>query len=209
MLAVALFLVACRTFPQSRVVRLAFESASSNWRLSVNGTHEASGLSASKLTNELAALRLHQGDVILMRSLVGTDNAAVQGPNEWLSEYCASNSVAVYIYALDGPATDMFSVVAFHWTAPYDNPFDLPSACFFCEGRLLGRGTSGFESMLHLIARDRPRKLLILGSLFDTRRYMDAGWPWDPSPYSRLRGRLDSVMKAAGTDLVFLSVFPE
>jgi hypothetical protein len=98
----------------------------------------------------------------------------------------------------------MFSVRAYHWTAPYDNPFDLTNASFYCEGRLIGRSTNGFEGMLHQIARDHPKHIFILGSLFDTGR----SFPPDPTPYEQQRDRLDNVLKAAGTDFIELAPLP-
>ena len=134
----------------------------------------------------------------------GQETAPTKRTTERLWGLCRSNSIAAYLIQEPFPGVDMFSVLAYHWTAPYENPFDLANASFFCEGRLIGRGTNGFEGMLHQIARDRPKQVFILGSRFD----MGRGFPPDPTPYERQRDRLYKVLRAAGTDFVQLDAMP-
>jgi hypothetical protein len=98
----------------------------------------------------------------------------------------------------------MFSVPAYHWTAPFENPFDLANASFFREGKILGRGTNGFEEVLRQIARDHPKQVFILGSLYDT----DRSFPPNASPYGKQRDQLYSVLKTAGTDFIQLDPLP-
>lgn len=201
--AVALALVACQTNTRPRVVRLAQNLNSTTWRLSVNGGNHGDALSNSNFTNKLTRLCLHQGDALLVNCPPLSQSSAAKPAQEWLSRYCQSNSVAVYLtHTLVG--VDMFSVPAYHWTAPYDNPFDLSKASFFREGNFLGHGPSGFEEMLHQIARDRPKQIFILGSMYD----FNSSFPPDPSPYERLSDRLDSTLKEAGTDFIRLEALP-
>lgn len=195
--------------PATRLVRVAVEPTLLGWRFNINGKREVAHLSASNFTNEVAALHLHQGDIVLIQSLAGIDSTDVQKANGWLSEYCDSNRVAIYVYPTQELGTNIFSITAFHWSAPYNNPFDLKGSSFFYGARRLGVGHAGFERMLHLIAREHPPEILILGSLFDRQRYMDVSWPYDPSPYYFIRMRLNDVLKTSGTDLVSLSVLPE
>jgi hypothetical protein len=186
-----------------RVVRVALNAGSTEWRLAVNGPKRHAVLSGPVLAQELRNLRLHQGDVILVNCPPAEQPGPVQTTEEWVSGYCQSNSVAVYLtHAFAG--VDIFSVRAYHWTAPYDNPFDLPGAFFFCEGKPLGRSTNGFERMLYQIAHDRPKQIFILGSLFD----MAGGLPPDPVPYENERDQLYNVLKAAGTDFIMLDPLP-
>jgi hypothetical protein len=98
----------------------------------------------------------------------------------------------------------MFAVPAYHWTAPFDNPFDLTNASFFCEGKLLGRSTNGFDEILRQIARDRPRQVFILGSRYEA----DRSFPPNASPYEKQRDQLDNVLKASGTDFIQLDPLP-
>jgi hypothetical protein len=98
----------------------------------------------------------------------------------------------------------MFSVSAYHWTAPFDDPFDLAKASFFREGKLVGSGTNGFEAVLRQIASDRPKQVFILGSMYDTGR----SFPPNASPYEKQRDWLYSVLQTAGTDFIELDPLP-
>ena len=202
--AIILVLAGCRNQTQPRVVRLALNSSSADWRLSVNGTNRSGDLADSTLTKELVRLRLRQGDVMLITLPRARQTGSVKRAEEWLSHYCQSNSVAVYLVLDPFPGVEIFSVRAYHWTAPYDNPFDLARASFFCEGQFLGQGRNGFEEMLGHIERERPRQVFILGSLFDLSR----SFPPDSSPYEHQRDRLDNVLKASGTDFIQLDALP-
>lgn len=201
--AVGLALVGCQTKARPRVVRLALNPNSTTWRLSVNRGNQGDSLFNFDLTNRLARLCLHQGDTLLVSCPPLGQSSSAKPAEEWVSDYCQSNSVAVYLtHTLAG--IDMFSVRAYHWTAPYDNPFDLSRASFFREGKLLGHGTSGFEEMLRQIAHDRPKQIFILGSMYD----FNSSFPPGPSPYEGLSDRLDSTLKAAGTDFIRMLALP-
>jgi hypothetical protein len=95
-------------------------------------------------------------------------------------------------------------VPAYHWTAPFDNPLDLANASFFREGKPVGSGTNGFDEVLRQIARDHPKQVFILGSLYDT----DRSFPPNASPYEKQRDQLYSVLKTAGTDFIQLDPLP-
>lgn len=201
--AVFLGVAACQTTNRPRVVRLALNPDNSTWRLGVNGCNEGDALSEPVLTDQLTSLRLHQGDIILVNSPpVGKPNL-VRSTEGWISRYCQSNNVAVYLTHVL-PEIDMYSVRAYHWSAPYDNPFDLAKASFFCEGKPVGRGRDGFEAMLRQIADERPRQIFILGSMYDFNR----SFPPDPNPYEGLRDRLGEALKGAGTDFIQLDALP-
>jgi len=202
---ILLALSGCRTQLAPRVVRLELNSGPTPWRFSVNGS---SGFKRScsdfALIQQLNDLHLSQGDVILLGVPRARKAAFNKGPLDWVSSACRSNRVAVYLLVEPVPGVDMFSVRVYHWMAPYDNPFDLAEARFFCEGRPLGRDTAGFDAMLHQIAHNRPKQAFILGSRFDAGQ----GFPPDPAPYERQRERLAEVLRAAGTDLISLAPMP-
>lgn len=198
-----LMLTGCQSESLPRVVRLALNPGLSTWRLAVNGHSCSRALSGSDLTNTLTKLELRQGDVLLVDSPPDRGSGYAQSTKGWVSDYCQSHSVAVYLAHALGEI-DMFSVCAYHWNAPYRNPFDLTSAGFFCEGRLLGKGEDGFAAMLRQIDRKRPRRIFILGSMYDFNR----GFPPDPNPYEGMQDRLASTLKATGTDLISLSALP-
>ena len=187
-----------------RVVRVTLDRNSAAWWLTVNGASRDHTISGSELVQDLAHLRLRQGDVMLLGLPHAQESSRAEKTTEWLWGLCRSNNIAVYFMREPFPGVDMFSVQAYHWTAPYDNPVNLIKASFFCEGRLIGRSTNGFEEMLHQIARDHPKQIFILGSLFDTSR----SFPPDPAPYDDHRDRLDMVLKAARTDFVELCPMP-
>ena len=198
-LAVILTLTGCQTQGQPRVMRLALNPDDSTWRLSVDGADHGHTLSSSKLTNEVTRLRPRWGDVLLLSSPPAAGSNQVKAAEGWLFRCCQSNRVAVNLtYGYTG--VDMFSMPAYHWTAPFDNPFDLAKASFFCEGKLVGSGTNGFEKVLGQIASDRPKQVFILGSMYDTGR----SFPPNASPYEKQRDQLYNVLKAAGTDFIEL-----
>jgi hypothetical protein len=184
---------------QPRVVRVALEADRTDCRLSVNGANRSGSLSGSQLTQKLALLRLHHGDVMLLGFPRAEGSTPAKNTKGWLLGFCQSNNVSVYLMLEPFPGVDMFSVRTYHWTAPHDDPFDLASASFFCEGRLVGRSTNGFEGMLHQIAHDRPKQIFILGSRSS---------PGETAPYERQEDRLYSTLKAAGTDFVQLDALP-
>jgi len=198
-----LCLLGCQTQVEPRVVRLALNLDGSTWRLAVDASGQGNALSSSRLTNELTRLRLRWGDALLLDSPPSPQRHPAKEAEKWLFGYCQSNRVAVnLIHGYVG--VDMFSVLAYHWTAPYQNPFDLANAAFFREGKLLGRGTNGFAQMLHQITRQRPRQVFILGSLYD----MDGSFPPGSSPYENERDQLYDALRASGTDFIMLDPLP-
>jgi hypothetical protein len=201
--AVVLSFAACQTTLRPRVVRLALNPDSSSWRLRVNQGDVENSISGSELTNKLTRLHMHQGDVILVNSPTTGKSGSVRLTEEWISGYCQSNQVAVYlVHTL--PEIDMFSVQAYHWSAPHDNPFDLSKASFFYEGKFLENGREGFEAMLQQITTERPQQIFILGSMYDFNR----SFPPDPNPYEASLDRLGKVLNAAGTDWIQLETLP-
>jgi hypothetical protein len=152
----------------------------------------------------LIRLQLRQGDVMVLGLPRAEEPASEKQAIEWLWAACRSDRVAVYLILEPLAGVDMFSVRAYHWTAPYGDPFDLANASFFCEGQIIGRDNTGFEGMLRRIAHDCPKQVFILGSRFD----MGRSFPPDPAPYERQRQRLDDVLRKAGTDFVQLTPMP-
>lgn len=203
-LGAALFVVTgCQTHEQPRVLRAALNPDGSTWRLSVNGAERGHALSSSRLTNEFARLRPRWGDVLLLFSPAVAESDQVEAAERWLFRCCESNRVAVILtYAYTG--VDMFSVPAYHWTAPFDYPFNLAKASFYREGKLVGSGTNGFEAVLRQIASDRPKQVFILGSMYDTGR----SFPPNASPYEQQRDQLYNVLTTAGTDFIELDSLP-
>ena len=203
LVAAILVLTGCQTHEQPRVLRIALNPDGSTWRLSVDGANQGHALSSSKLTNDVARLRPRWGDVLLLSSPAAAGSNQVKAAEGWLFRCCQSNRVAVNL-THDYTGVDMFSVPAYHWTAPFDYPFDLAKASFFREGKLVGTGTDGFEKMLRQIASDHPKQVFILGSMYDTGR----SFPPNASPYEKQRDQLYSVLKAAGTDFIELDPLP-
>jgi hypothetical protein len=127
----------------------------------------------------------------------------VEAAERWLFQCCDSKRVAVnLIHGYTG--VDMFSVMAYHWTAPFDDPYDLAKAAFLREGKPLGSGTNGFDEVLRQIARDHPKQIFILGSKYD----MDRSFGPNASPYEKQRDQLYGVLKTAGTDFIQLDPLP-
>jgi hypothetical protein len=184
-------------------MRLALNPDRSTWRLTVDGGSGGRALSSSNLMSEVTRLRPRWGDVLLLSSPPDPPSNQVKVAEEWLFRCCQSNRVAVNL-TRGYIGVDMFSVPAYHWTAPFDNPFDLTNASFFREGKLLGSGINGFEEVLRQIARDHPKQVFILGSMYD----MDRSFPPGASPYEKHYDELYSVLKTAGTDFIQLEPLP-
>jgi hypothetical protein len=194
-----------QTLPGARVVRLMVGTNSTNWRIGIDG-EEVAVVSSRQLTNKLAKLHLRQGDLVLLGTLPNRKSGPLAETWQWIAGYCDSNRVAVYLYGVYAPAaaTELFRIPVYNWTAPYDYPLGLADASFFREGRFLGKAQGGFDNMLRDIERTKPKKLFILGSLYDINRSLGP----TPTPYERQRDRLESVLKSTGTDLIELDVEP-
>lgn len=182
-------------------MRLALNPGGSTWRLTVNGANPGHILASRSLESEVTALGLRWGDVLLLNSPPAPQSNGVELVEEWLLHSFQSNRVAVnLIHGYSG--VDMFSVPAYHWSAPFGAPSDLAKAAFFREGKLLGRGAAGFEEVLRQIHRDRPKQIFFLGSLYN----MDTGLPPDPTPYPQ--DQFDSELRKSGTDFIRVEPLP-
>jgi hypothetical protein len=199
---VALSVAGCQSAPQARVVRLVQNTNSADWRLNVNGINQTAALSNSELTNEITHLGLRQGDLILLGSLPNGQTNSGMDIWDWMSCYCNSNSVVVYMYGIYAvvPGADVFTVPVYHWSAPYNRPQNLATAAFFREGKYLGTGMNGFQNMLRSIVSTRPRKILILGSLYN----IYSSYGPHVIPYEGKQELLDDVLKKTGTEVVIL-----
>jgi hypothetical protein len=204
-LLAATCLAACQSVPQARVIRLMLETNAPKWRLSVDGAGQVV-VSSTELRSKLTELRLRQGDLIIF----GTPPTRKPGPAAatwaWLADYCESNSVAMYPYAADASpaAGELFSIPVYHWTAPFEAPSERAEASFFREGRFLGKAQKGFDHMLRDIARTKPKRILLLGSLYDINRSLGP----NPIPYEHERDRLDDVLRRSGSDLIEMDILP-
>ena len=194
-----------QTPAQAWAIRLMVSTNSVEWRLSTGG-ESALALSNLEATNRLAKLKLHQGDLILLGTLPNYESGPLAQTWRWIATYCESNRVAVYLYGVYAPtaAAELFRIPVYNWSAPYDFPLSLAHATFFREGKFLGSAEDGFENMLRDIARTKPKKVFILGSLYDINRSLGP----NPAPYEHQRDRLDSVLKSTGTDIIELDVEP-
>lgn len=204
---VAAFWVAgCQTGGQPRVVRVMQNTNSINWRLSVNGTENHAVIAGKDLTNVLARLHLRHGDLILLGSPPNRKSGPVADTWTWLARYCDSRRVAVYFYGVYDPAAaaEMFSIPVYHSVAPFDYPLKLESGSFFREGDFLGTGSAGFKHMLDEISRSHPKKIFVLGSLYDMNRSL----PPRASPWCHRLSRLNDVSEAAGTQLILIDPQP-
>jgi len=201
-----LSLVGCIAGPQARVVRVMLSTNSPNWYFSVDRTGIPKEVSSNNLTNMLTHLYLRQGDAIVFGSTPLRDRSAASGTWDWIGRYCDSNNVAMYLYGVDSsPAGwQVFSIPAYHWTAPFNYPLKLTNASFFYEGTFLGKEQKGYDSMLNKISQTRPRKVFILGSLYNINRSL----PPMPNPFESQRDRLDSVLKAARTEFIEMDILP-
>ncbi|HEV2248668.1 MAG TPA: hypothetical protein VGW37_18645 [Terriglobia bacterium] len=204
-IAIALPLAFANIFAANapRLVRLGFVASESTWFLQVNHDPAQTNLSDTATTNALEHLRLRWRDIILLGSNNLQSLSAAKATQDWSIEYCRSNQVAIYL-ATSSSGIDVSCIPVFYWTAPFQNPFDSRAAKYFEEGKSLGKGDAGFTVLLGLIARNHPKRLLILGSLYD----MDRSFPPDAAPYEKRRTELYAVLRSSGTDLIHLEPLP-
>jgi hypothetical protein len=190
---VSLLFAGCSTLPQARVVRLALNQESGQWRCSVNGSN-ISTVANPELTNRLAQLQAHHGDLVLFGTVPirEPDTAEIWA---WLSRWCEANQVNAYHW-LATPKGDIFSTPVYHWTAPFENPMALDRASFFYEGRLLGSGKEGYKKMVQRIESTYPHQIFILGSLFDRSLNFGPGM----APYERDEQPLNDVLTRTHTE---------
>jgi hypothetical protein len=201
-----LVLVGCQTRHQAKVVRLIVEPSNDHWKLTVNGKDNRYNPTTNWMTNSLAALELRHGDLILFGSLPDRKNNRLAEDWHWLSRFCEANRIATYfygVYSFDA-ASELFSIPVYHWVAPFDSPMDLQDALFFREGKLLGTGKFGFEKMLSSVKEEGPKKVFVLGSLYDLNR----SWPPDARPYEMYQDRFEEAFNAVGAKAIVLSPEP-
>src|SRR5215813_777086 len=179
--------------PACRVVRLMQSTNAPGWRFTVDGAANEHLVSNIELTNNLAAMRMHQGDVMLLGTLPNRKPGPLQPTWEWICHYCDSNQVAVYLYGVYSPsqAIELFFIPVYHWSTPFDKPQSLSQARFFLEGKLMGRAADGLESTLNDIRKRRAAKVFVLGSFYD----MNRSFPPNASPYEGQRSRLEDIAK--------------
>jgi hypothetical protein len=119
----------------------------------------------------------------------------------WVMDNCVSNRQVAMHFQLSIPRESFFTQPIFHWTTPLDYPRHLPDACFFYQGRFLGSGKDGFESMLKEITRLRPASTYILGSQYtdkSPRVYIPM------MPFEKELRRLDDLTREIGSSLTCL-----
>jgi hypothetical protein len=193
----------CKSSPQAKAVRVALSPDSPQWSLRLNRDGIVSG-QAHKFSNQLMRLQLKQGDVMLLARWNDPIQPSVSGLIEWLSRYCATNGVALYVHPEMKISGGIFSVPVFHWMTPFSNPRNMYNSRFFLEGKLLGTGMFGFKRMLRLIEENKPRHIFILGSLYD----WNSGFGTIETPYERQEYLLNETLKKIGTELLLPSQLP-
>lgn len=193
-----------QTPSETRIVRLMLSSTNSfYWRIRVNQDKETV-VSSDNLPTRLGALKLHHGDLIILGSRPNSEFGSLAETWRSVSSSFRSNNVAIYshgAYATNVGAA-IFSIPAYHWVAPYDDPLSMEGASFFFEGHFLGKATNGFNSMLVDLHVSHPPKVFILGSLYDTSR----SFPPLSCPFERERDRLEAVLSGARIDWIELDV---
>lgn len=190
----------CKSLPKAKAVTLAFNQAGSGWNLRVNRDSVVSG-PAEALSNIIVRLDLKGNDVLLLERANDPMQPSVSVLLDWLSGYCVSNQVALYVYPKLHKVGDTLSVPIFHWIAPYSNPRDLQHASFFLAGDFLGTGMNGFETMLHKIEKAKLQQVFILGSAYD----WNTGFGPLEEPFEDQRNLLENVLKKSATEVLLPS----
>ena len=201
--AIIIVATGCAAQPRARVVRLLPSADRTEWSVSVNGAPKHQVVLSTQLTNQLALLRLQHGDMVIFGKLPWATPNQPDEAGSRLVRYFDSLGVMVYYFTGTRKAS-VFSVPAYHWVAPFDNPRDLANAAFFREGKFLGTGMDGFKEMLGKIALNHEPNIFILGSLYDINR----GFGNHEVPYENQEQLLRDVLKKCDTELLFPSELP-
>jgi len=195
--------MAVEEMSRARVIRISMET-NSLWQIRISENGKINFLSKQNLTNRLSQLRLRHGDIILSTAQPTRRAGAALATWDWLSHYCESNMVAIYVCTPTEKGPDYLSLPIYHWTSPFDNPRALSAASFFYEGKFLGRGLTGYTNLVADIDRNAPQKVFILGSLYDLNRSFG---PFE-RPYEDQEKLLDAILKKHGTELLVLNPIP-
>lgn len=196
-LIISLLGVGCQTTQRARVVRLMPDNTQTKWCFDIKPKARYDVVNYCVLTNKLAELHLHHGDVILIATLRNQELNFDEEPYRSLLHYLDSRGVALYACSSSETA-GFFLVPIYHWVAPFENPRNLDKTTFFREGKVLGTGMNGYVKMAHIIASDRTDNVFILGSLYDI--YTSFG-PHE-SPYERYQYILKDALRKSGTRLL-------
>jgi hypothetical protein len=188
----------CQAPQRVRVVRLNLDANAICWQYSVNG-NRITYASNSSLTNQIYRLNLTHGDLILFGMLPTRDAGPVAVTLKWLSQYCNANQVASYYYSASS-RDGIFSVPVYHWVAPFENPRTLNHAAFYYEGEFLGYRVDGYQNMLRRIELTHPRKIFLLGSLYDLNSNLGP----NEAPYENEGELLKQVVDKSHTQLLLL-----
>jgi hypothetical protein len=186
-----------------RVVRLAAGDDGKTIHLGVNGKPLAI-CSQQDVSNRLEALRLRQGDVVLLEKPEDSSPPAAKCITRWALGFCASNQSGIFMHGRLSVKGGLLSVPIYHWAAPYDEPWRLEESAFYFEGKLLGRGLEGFDSLLTSLKESRWPSVIIIGA----RHNPDWGFPpWDYETKGK-RDRsiaLNRTLDEAGTKRIWPS----
>lgn len=193
-------LIGCASQRCPSSVKLSFSSDSTMVKIGINGKPPEQMLTLV-VTNHLMKMRLVYGDVVMLERPQTTAPLATKYMIEWLTKFCEANRVALYVHQSLAVTNGIFSVPLYHWVAPYEKPRSMTNASFYLEGRLLGKGTVGFNSLLKSIERSRDPMVLILGCSHNSDRG-HAPWESFDSAHGYLAKALDAALSTSGTKLL-------
>jgi len=180
-------------FSTPRVLRFSVGSEGTPSWFNVNGARPSS-VQIADITNTVAKLQPHEGDVVLLDLRGALTSPAASNCLAWLGTYCTSCKAVVYI-AGSGTSINASNPPVYHWVPRDLDPRDLPGATFYREGKRLGRGLRGFQSLLKSIESSAPKSVFILGGFYGT----DNSYSAFEVPYRDYQDRLAETLSRAGS----------
>ena len=132
-----------------RLVRISFKDQKNGFRMRVNGG-PVEKFPNTAFTNTMRGFRFEYSDIVLWEAVRNEQGAEVSEPQkvaEWWFNYLGIVRTAFYSINSDD-IRDFFGSPIYHWRAPFQKPRPLPQATFYCNGKCIGQGPTGFSALL-------------------------------------------------------------
>jgi hypothetical protein len=157
---------------------VSFKAQKACFRIRVDGA-AVEELPNSSFTNVMTGFRFQYGDIVVweaVRGEHGRETSEPEGISSWWFGYVGTTRAAFYSINSDC-IQDFFKTPLYHWTGPDKTPRLLSTAAFYKDGKCIGKGQSGFRTMVEFAEADRKRGtsfLLAPQFMTDPR---DQPWP--------------------------------
>jgi hypothetical protein len=152
---------------EARVVRALYEANFAKWTVCINHNNKTNIVRVDYLTNQLAQLNLHHGDILMLEGFSRSQLNLIPSPDRsWLTRYDSTTNQVTVLKEFEVEDEEFLNRPVYHWVAPYDDPRSMTNACFFYQGKALGKGMSGYQKMLANIVERRLTTIYLIGSAY-------------------------------------------